>query len=563
MKSSRAQLVSSRAQRSICCWLSSRTREWLLIQQTNVTALAWLALDHADRAARDERLHTTRWGCARPRPRVSPQCRPILGRTRAPALQFPMATILCLDDEVAIGPVLQDTLERAGHQSVAASSVPQALQALKGRAVDLIVADYRMSGLTGIEFLALLRQEGSETPVIMLTEHGSIEQAVEAIKAGAMDYITKPVRAEQIELAVNRALEVLRLRGENERLRREVMELRNERQIVGASAAIRCVLQTAATAAPTGATVLLEGESGTGKELLARSIHGQSERRDGPFIKLNCAALPEGLLESALFGHERGAFAGAIARMEGALERANGGTLLLDEISEMPLDLQGKLLRVLQEQEFERVGVSTPIKVDVRIIAATSRDLAAVAAAGRFRQDLRFRLSVVPVRLPPLRERKEDIPILAYRFATQYAHEVGKEISGISSPALELLQSYDWPGNVPELRQAVERAVILAGEPVIPLHAFDDERFGLSSAWNGLMPAREARHLSSTNGRGSTTPADAAVVLMSLNVDEAEAKLIERALERSNGNRTRAAGLLGISVRTLRNKLNGPKLETS
>jgi DNA-binding NtrC family response regulator len=189
--------------------------------------------------------------------------------------------------------------------------------------------------------------------------------------------------------------------------------------------------------------------------------------------------------------------------------------------------------------------------------------LAAATAAGRFRQDLYDRLSAIAVRLPPLRERKEDIPLLAYRFATQYAHEVGKEISGISSPALELLQSYDWPGNVRELRQVVERAVVLTGEPMIPLHAFDDDRFGLSSAWNGLMPARGTRHLASTNGRGSTTPADAAVVLMSLNVDEAEAKLIERALERSNGNRTRAADLLGISVRTLRNKLNGPKLETS
>lgn len=474
-----------------------------------------------------------------------------------------MATILCLDDEPAIGLILQDTLERAGHQVVAANSVPQALQALKGGAVDLIVADYRIPGLTGVEFLALLRQERCETPLIMLTGSDSVEEAIESINAGAMDYITKPVRANQVELAVNQALEVVRLRGENERLRREVMEFRNERQLIGASASIRCVLQTAATAAPTGAPVLLEGESGTGKELLARSIHGQSERRDGPFITLNCAALPEGLLESALFGHERGAFAGASTRVEGAFERANGGTLLLDEISEMPLDLQGRLLHVLQEPEFERVGGSAPVKVDVRIIATTSRDLATVAAAGRFQQDLYDRLSAIAVRLPPLRERKEDIPLLAYCFATQYAHEVGKEISGISSPALELLQSYDWPGNVRELRQSVERAVILTGEPVIPLHAFDGDRFGLTSAWNGLMPARGARHLSSTNGRGSTTPADAAVVLMSLNVDEAEAKLIERALERSNGNRTRAADMLGISVRTLRNKLNGPKLETS
>src|SRR6478609_1325281 len=378
-----------------------------------------------------------------------------------------MATILCLDDEPAIGLILQDTLERAGHEAVA------------GGNVDLIISDYRMPGLTGLEFLALLRQEGYETPLIMLTGYGSIEHAVAAIKAGAIDYITKPVRPEQLELAVSQALEVVRLRRENERLRKEVMQYRNERQIIGDSAPIRRVMQTVATAAPTRATVLLEGESGTGKELFARSIHAQSERRDGPFIKLNCAALPEGLVESALFGHEKGAFTGAIKRVEGAFERAHGGTLLLDEISEMRLDLQAKLLRVLQEQEFERVGGSVAIKVDVRIIATTNRDLAAFSAAGHFRQDLYYRLGVIPVRLPPLRERKEDIPLLAYRFAAQYGQEIGKEVKGITPQALELLQQYDWPGNVRELQHAVERAVILTPEPLLPLHAFDGQRFGL------------------------------------------------------------------------------------
>src|ERR1041384_5879440 len=242
-----------------------------------------------------------------------------------------------------------------------------------------------MPGLTGLEFLALLRQEGYETPLIMLTGYGSIEHAVAAIKAGAIDYITKPVRPEQLELAVNQALEVVRLRRENERLRKEVMQYRNERQIIGDSASIRRVLQTVATAAPTRATVLLEGESGTGKKLFARTIHAQSDRRDGPFIQLNCAPL----------GHEKGAFTGAIRRVEGAFERANGGTLLLDEISEMRLDLQAKLLRVLQEQEFERVGGSSAIKVDVRIVATTNRDLASFAAAGHFRQDLYFTLGVI------------------------------------------------------------------------------------------------------------------------------------------------------------------------
>jgi DNA-binding NtrC family response regulator len=479
-----------------------------------------------------------------------------------------MATILCLDDEPAIGLILQDTLERAGHETISAHNVPQALQALQAGTIELIISDYRMPGLTGLEFLALLRQEGYETPLIMLTGYGSIEHAVAAIKAGAIDYITKPVRPEQLELAVKQALEVVRLRKENERLRREVMEFRNEKQIIGDSGAIRRVMQTIATAAPTRATVLLEGESGTGKELFARSIHTQSDRRDGPFIKLNCAALPEGLVESALFGHEKGAFTGAIKRVEGAFERAHGGTLLLDEISEMRLDLQAKLLRVLQEQEFERVGGSSAIKVDVRIVATTNRDLATYSASGHFRQDLYYRLSVIPVRLPPLRERKEDIPLLAYRFATQYAQEIGKEISGIAPQALELLQRYDWPGNVRELQHAVERAVILTGDPAIPEHAFDGQRFGLSGAWSGPTPTRiSSAQLIAAGvalaeapaGTATMTIPDGAVVLTTLNVGEAEAKLIERALEVANGNRTKASDLLGISVRTLRNKLNGAK----
>ena len=471
-----------------------------------------------------------------------------------------MARILCLDDEPAVGLILQDTLERVGHEAVPAHNVPQALQALAVGGIDLIISDYRMPGLSGLEFLGLLRQQGYDTPLIMLTGYASIEHAVAAIKAGAVDYITKPVQPEQLELSVNQALEVVRLRRENERLRREVMQFRNERQVIGESAAVRRVLQTVATAAPTRATVLLEGESGTGKELFARTIHVQSERRDGPFIQLNCAALPEGLVESALFGHEKGAFTGAIKRVEGAFERADGGTLLLDEISEMRLDLQAKLLRVLQEQEFERVGGSAPIKVDVRIIATTNRDLAAHASAGHFRQDLFYRLSVIPIRLPPLRERREDIPLLAHRFATQYAGEIGKPITGISPQALELLQGYDWPGNVRELQHAVERAVILSGEPVIPAHAFDARRFSLTGAWRE-QPSIADYYPANGNGNGKHTAAaaDNAVLLTTLNVDEAEAKLIERALEVSGGNRTRAADLLGISVRTLRNKLNGSR----
>ncbi|MEO8334698.1 MAG: sigma-54 dependent transcriptional regulator [bacterium] len=467
-----------------------------------------------------------------------------------------MATILYLDDEPAIGLILEDTLERAGHTAIGAQTVPQALQALAEQNIDLIISDYRMPGLTGLEFLELLQQEGSTVPLIMLTGYATIEHAVAAIKAGAIDYITKPVSPEQLELAVSQALEVVRLRRENTALRREVMEFRNERAIIGETPQIRRVMQTVATAAPTRATVLLQGESGTGKELFARAIHDGSDRREKPFIKLNCAALPEGLIESALFGHEKGAFTGAIKRVEGAFERAHHGTLLLDEVSEMRLDLQAKLLRVLQEQEFERVGGSQPIKVDVRIIATTNRDLATFSKEGHFRQDLFFRLSVLPISIPPLRERRPDIPLLAQRFALKVAAEMNKEILGIAPDALAMLQDYDWPGNVRELQHAVERAVILSPDSVLQVHSFDGVRFGLSRSATG--PSRVRPTPAGDSGDTVAHLPPGAVVLTSLNVDNAEQQLITRALDVSGGNRTHAAELLGMSIRTLRSKLNRP-----
>ncbi len=466
-----------------------------------------------------------------------------------------MATILYLDDEPAIGLILEDTLERAGHVPIGARTVPEALQALAGGGVDLIISDYRMPGLTGVEFLELMRQEGYDIPLIMLTGYATIEHAVESIKAGAIDYITKPVRAQQLELSVAKGLDVARLRRENDALRREVTEFRNERTIVGDSPQIRRLLQTVSTAAPTRATILLQGESGTGKELFARAIHDASDRRDRPFIKLNCAALPEGLVESALFGHEKGAFTGAVRRVQGAFERADRGTLLLDEVSEMRIDLQSKLLRVLQEQEFERVGGTQPIKVDVRIIATSNRDLAAFTAQGHFRQDLFFRLSVMPISIPPLRERPEDIPLLASRFAVRAAHEMDKDVRGLAPDTLLMLQQYEWPGNVRELQHAIERAVILSPDVILQPHAFDGQRFGLTTRGSGPRP-RPTTNGSTSGAPPSPTPNDS-VVLTTLDVGEAEGRLIARALEVSEGNRTRAAALLGISVRTLRNKLNG------
>lgn len=453
-----------------------------------------------------------------------------------------MAQILYVDDDTTVGAILHDTLFRMGHQPFGAANITEALGVLQHESLDLIILDHRMPGMTGLEFLEYLREEGTEVPVIMLTGHGSIEHAVAAIKAGAVDYITKPVRADQLEVAVTAALELARLRRENEALRREVMALRHERQIVGDSVQIRQMLHLIATAAPTRATVLLQGESGTGKELAARAIHEESPRRDKPFIQLNCAAIPETLVESALFGHEKGAFTGALKRVEGALERADGGTLLLDEISEMRLDLQAKMLRVLQEQRFERVGGTSPITVDVRIIATTNRDLAVEAAEGRFRQDLFYRLSVLPIRIPPLRERADDIPLLAYRFALHTAKEIGHTFEGISPAAIALLQEYDWPGNVRELQHAIERAVILATDPILQPHHFDSARFGAVTSGSSVAAA------DAVDPGGFRLP--------SLDISEAERLLIAEALTRADGNRTRAAALLNMSVRTLRHKLN-------
>ncbi len=469
-----------------------------------------------------------------------------------------MATILYVNDEESIGLILEDCLTKAGHRAIGARNVGEALQVLSRETIDLILSDYGMPGLTGLEFLALLQREGYDVPLIMVTGYASIEHAVSAIKAGAIDYITKPIRTQQLELAVEQALEYVRLRRENEALRREVMEFRHEKQIIGETREVRQIMQTIAMVAPTKATVLLQGESGTGKELFARALHDQSDRSAKAFIKLNCAAPPEGLIESALFGHERGAFTGAVKRVEGAFERAHGGTLLLDEISEMKLELQSKLLRVLQEQEFERVGGTSPIKVDVRVIATTNRNLGEYAALGMFRQDLFYKLSVVPIEIPSLRERIEDLPMLAYRFALRTAAELKKEVKGIAPDALSLLQAYPWPGNIRELQHAVERAVILSRDEVLQAHLFDQQRGTSSRSLVQQVLQRATPSTLAALNVGSAAPPDG-IVLSSLNVHSAEKALIERALEMTGGNRTKTAALLGISVRTLRNKLNGPQ----
>ncbi len=464
-----------------------------------------------------------------------------------------MARILCVDDEASALLILEDALEKGGHDTVGVRNVDAAMKVLERDPVDLIVSDYKMPDLTGLEFLEILAARAYEIPLIMVTGFGSIEHAVESIKAGAVDYITKPVRAQELGLAVEQALEVTRLRRENAQLREEVTQLRGVREIVGESPAIQRVLETVATVAPTRATVLVQGESGTGKELVARTLHDLSDRSDGPYVSINCAALPEHLVESTLFGHEKGAFTGAVRQVKGAFERAHGGTLLLDEVSEMRPDLQGKLLRVLQEEEFERVGGTRTIEVDTRIVATTNRDLQAEVEAGRFREDLYYRLSVVPVLVPPLRQRLEDIPLLVHHFVRRAAEETGKAISGIHPDTVETLQRYEWPGNVRELSHAVERAVILSSGDVLTPRDFDRDRFSLTPRTGGAP--RDGGEEEGGDGADLDHP----VFLDTLDLREAEKILIERALEVTDDNRTRAAELLGVTARTLRNKLNKPK----
>ncbi len=456
-----------------------------------------------------------------------------------------MSNILCIDDEPSVGVVLEHHLTEIGHHPVLATSVDEGLKAVREQPFDLIISDYRMPNATGLDLLEVLRSQGYEIPVIIMTGYSSIEHAVMSIRHGAVDYLTKPLRQEALRIAVNNAIEVARLRRENEAYRREITSLRGQRTIVGESPSLREVMDTIAMVAPTRATVLLEGESGTGKELFARALHEQSPRKDEPFVTVNCAALPEGLVESTLFGHERGAFTGATQRQSGAFERAHRGTLLLDEVSEMRLDLQAKLLRAIQEQEFERVGGSQPVRVDVRIVATTNRDLLAEVEAGRFRRDLYYRLAVVPVKTPPLRERLDDLPRLVEHFVAVTASELGVRPLIVRPEAIVALGQRSWPGNIRELANAVERAVLLCRGGVLGTEAF------------GPVPGAAAAAAAATAAANAASAASAAADIP-LNLRDLERIAIERALAATGGHRTRAADLLGISERTLRNKLNGP-----
>jgi two-component system nitrogen regulation response regulator NtrX len=372
--------------------------------------------------------------------------------------------ILVVDDEPAIQTTLRGVLEDEGYRVTTAGAGEDAVRLVADEVPDLVFLDIWMPGMDGLDTLAELRRARPEAPVIMISGHATIETAVKATRLGAYDFIEKPLSLEKVLVTVTRALEHGRLERENTNLKARLEE---RTQIIGEGEAIRALREAIATAAPTSGRVLIHGENGSGKELVARAIHALSGRRDGPFVEVNCAAIPDELIESELFGHERGAFTGAIARRRGKFETADGGTLFLDEIGDMSLRTQAKVLRALEEQVIERVGGREPIKVDVRVIAASNRDLESLIAQSVFRDDLFYRLAVIPIEVPPLRARRDDIPRLVDHFIAVFSAENGKRVKTVSGEALAYFLAYDWPGNVRELRNMVERLVIMTPGEVI------------------------------------------------------------------------------------------------
>jgi len=429
-------------------------------------------------------------------------------------------TVLVVDDDRAFRELLLDILSGEGHTLLEAASAEEALELLSGRSVDLVISDQRMPGMDGVELTRRIRAGSAPPEVILMTAYGTIPQAVEAVRLGASDYITKPLESP----AALRQL-VRRVLGERE------LQGREEGEFLTRDPRTLDLLALADRAAATDATVLIIGESGSGKELLARRIHRMSRRAEGPFIAVNCAAIPESLAESELFGHERGAFTGANQRRIGRFEQADGGTLLLDEIGELSEAVQAKLLRALEERTVERVGGSTPVKIDIRLVAATNRHLETEVEAGRFRQDLFFRLNVVRLEIPPLREREGDLDLLIPSLLESASKRLGIRPKPLSTPALEMLRRHPWPGNVRELRNVLERAMISAtGDEIAP----------------GDLPEL---------GEGKLPTLPSAPVSTALSLEEREKSAILEALERTGGHREKAASLLGISVRTLYNRL--------
>src|SRR5574341_62285 len=432
--------------------------------------------------------------------------------------------VLVVDDDPEIAGILSDLLQKDGHEVTVSASGGAAVSVGREARFDVVLADIRLPDMDGLAVLRAFQEASPESAVILMTAFGTVETAIQAIKAGAYDYVPKPFKLDEVRIAVERALERKRLLHENRRYRQELRGKYRLENVVGASGPMLEIFKTAARVAPTKSTVLIQGESGTGKELIARTIHHNSDQAQGPFVTVDCGALPETLLESELFGHERGAFTGATALKRGLFEVGRGGTCFLDEIGDVSPAVQARLLRVLQEHEIKRVGGTESIKVDVRVLAATNKNLEALVKGHRFREDLFYRLSVVTMKLPPLRERVSDIPLLAEFFLRKCAREAGKAVERIAPETLALLAAYPWPGNVRELEHAIERAVILTQNPtLLPQDLPPDLQ-----ALKGTRPAAEV-----------------------LPLREMERRHLLFALERAGGNRKRSGEWLGVTRRTL------------
>lgn len=444
-----------------------------------------------------------------------------------------MPAILIVEDEAKMRRLLELNLGEDGFTTLSAEDAETGLKLLRENPIDLVLTDLKLPGMNGLEFLQTIKRQNAALPVVVMTAFGSVETAVDAMKAGASDYVLKPFSLSEMRIVIHKELDVRNLREENRSLREALGKKYSHPNVVARSPKMQEVLSTVERVAPTNATVLLGGESGVGKDLVARAIHEKSKRATGPFLKINSTAIPENLLESELFGFEKGAFTGAVASKPGKFELADKGTLFLDEIGDVPPATQVKLLRVLQEREFERLGGTKTIKVDVRLIAATNRDLREALEQGTFREDLYYRLNVVPIDIAPLRERKEDIPDLVNLFVARFSGESGKDIEGITPQAMQMLVNYYWPGNVRELQNIVERACALSKGP--RLEAADIHI--------------DARSSKSGNGSPGFLPEG-------LTLEQWEDEMVQEALKRANGNKSQAARLLGLSRNALRYRLS-------
>jgi DNA-binding NtrC family response regulator len=454
-----------------------------------------------------------------------------------------MPTILIVEDEKKMARLLELNLSEEGYTTHTVPDAESGLSFLQKEKVDLVLTDLKLPGMDGLEFLQAAKRANAALPVVVMTAFGTVETAVEAMKAGASDYVLKPFAMEEMKLILRKELDFRRLREENRSLREALGQRYEFRNIIARSARMQEVLATVERVAPTNSTVFLGGESGVGKDLIARALHEHSRRAAGPFVKINCTAIPENLLESELFGYEKGAFTGASTSKPGKFELADKGTIFLDEIGDVPLAIQVKLLRVLQEREFERLGGTRTLKVDVRVVAATNQDLRAALEEGTFREDLYYRLNVVPINIPPLRERKEDIPYLVDHFIARFAREAGKPITGITPAALKRLMDFHWPGNVREVENIIERAVALSTGTILDVADIQLDLSPSAPAGGGMVSSALAA------GSGAFPPPGATL-------EQFEDEIIREALRRANGNKSQAARLLGLSRNALRYRLS-------